>query len=238
MYMGQRYEAPGKGDGAQVLFNSLAGPFLWNPAGSDVSYGSTNGGWSGCKGRALLNGADAYTQESSAGKAALNYEENTSLFATFPEELKKAIVKKEVRTYPNHDEVDQNLVTTYDKLWLLSGYELYEPYNGTEEYMNANDSLWGKWLTRDGEAVGYPDNKTTYSRQQLMGLSISYWQAMRGYDENGASRSWWLRTLSNYWTWDDTIYIINENGKVNLGQLFAVGYWGGLAPCFCIGSGN
>ena len=151
----------------------------WHPNGG--SLGTNNGGWGATRIRAMLNGADELTDknednyspyaEDDVHKSASVYTADNCLFATFPQELKDAIGKRQVK-YDSvyNDKTEANRKTTNDKLWLFSSNEVADtisssrcnhPLEGTvyEKFKDTNeDSNNGRRPvivnSRTGDAIG------------------------------------------------------------------------------------
>ena len=128
--------------------------------------------------------------------------ESESLISAFPEELQNAIVAKAVKSDAIfYDAVNGN-ETTYDKLWLFSGNELYKDTSG---YMTSGTftAYFGNTSKSGCSYVGFgsswysirQNEGTLYQRQEQMGITTSNYSKMKGYYENGSSTSdWWLRS--------------------------------------------
>ena len=136
----------------------------WHPNGGEN--GTTTGGWGASRIRAMLNGADELTDKSEDNyssrassdvhKSASVYTEENCLFATFPQELQKAIGKRQVKYDSVYNEKTEK---TNDKLWLFSPNELadtisYEQYNHPLE-CNIKDNPYEKFK---GTGDGYNSN--------------------------------------------------------------------------------
>lgn len=136
----------------------------WHPNGGEN--GTTTGGWGASRIRAMLNGADELTDKSEDNyssrassdvhKSASVYTEENCLFATFPQELQKAIGKRQVKYDSVYNEKTEK---TNDKLWLFSPNELadtisYEYYNHPLE-CNIKDNPYEKFK---GTGDGYNSN--------------------------------------------------------------------------------
>lgn len=152
------------GDGAGALLDSVRRGFLsWN-AGQECA-----DGWPACRARAVLNGADDFSNVKEVGKDYMLAPEE-SLFSCFPEELQQRIAAKKVVSDLNNDNGGGNCVTTYDKLWLFSKSELYG----------------------GPEAEGLPYRRTLLIRSGEAGFGGAY----RMYSETGAEVYAWLRSIS------------------------------------------
>lgn len=128
------------GDGPSALYYELVTNngncyenLRWHPNGG--SYGTNKDGWGATRIRAMLNGADGWTDtgennysyyaSSDVKKSASIYTADNCLFATFPKELQEAIGARQVKYDSVYDQKDKkNQKTTNDKLWLFSSNEV------------------------------------------------------------------------------------------------------------------
>ena len=226
------------GDGTNYLYNSIKSYYrVFNHEKSSsydtseyrYNYGSNEGGWVDSAIRNTLNGTvtdnmktktnapgsgnDMFNADGTNNKALT---ESESLISAFPEELQNAIVAKAVKSDTIfYDAVNGN-ETTYDKLWLFSGNELYKDTSGyrtsgtfTAHFGNTSKSgcsyvgFGSSWYSiRQNEG-------TLYQRQEQMGITTSNYSKMKGYYENGSSASgWWLRSPYFY----NSNYVYDVNG--------------------------
>ncbi len=191
------------GDGAGVLYRSIRSNYRkWN------SSDDTTGGWPASQVRAVLNGKDE--QLGDYAKYALD--ESDCLFSCFPSVLQNAIVPKAVKSDTVYDDTSGNNVTTYDKLWLFSGKELYEKNN-----------LYP--IIRDNEGV-------RYQRSEILEITTSNYGSLINYNENGTGDFWWLRTLAYGSFGYMNIYHLISNGSYS--EYNASGTACGLAFGFCL----
>ena len=107
------------GDGASAMFDGFKRELLRYCKGY-----AFKGGWPSSRVRAILNGADELADVNAVGEELMLKEEE-SVFSCFPEELRNRIVAKEVVSDLGNGTGESRCVTTYDKLWLFSAYELY-----------------------------------------------------------------------------------------------------------------
>lgn len=217
------------GDGAGVLYNSIAKDYRkWN------TYNYNYGGWPASRVRATLNGSDEYTADDTgvssnpsiyyngytdqAGTDMEGFTAADALISAFPEELQEAIVPRAVTSDTKYDDYTDTTYTftTYDKLWLFSGAEVYQ---------DSQDSGSGNEVIRPNE--GKP-----YSRMTELGITTSSCAGIIGYEESGSAYYWWLR--SHYRRYRSDVYIVLASGD-GLGGNGASSTYYGLAPGFCIG---
>ena len=159
------YSADLTGDGASALLDSIKRGFLsWN-----AGYAHADG-WPACRARAVLNGADGFSNVKEVREAYMLAPEE-SLFSCFPEELQQLIAAKKVISDLNNDNGSPDCVTTYDKLWLFSRSELYKDASPSE-----GDSYQRALLIRSEQA----------------GFGGGY----RMYPESGSEAYAWLRSIS------------------------------------------
>ncbi|MCD8207258.1 MAG: DUF6273 domain-containing protein, partial [Bacteroidales bacterium] len=162
------------GDGVGMLYDSINSDYRkWNNVSTAQT--GTTGGWPASRIRATLNGADTLTNETYAGTDTLTT--GNCLFSCFPEELQDAIVAKTVHTGTVWStQTEENSATTYDKLWLFSGAEVYG-----EGSSNSIIHLY---------------EGTLYARSTQFGITTSNYGKLANYEEAGsASHRWWLRTI-------------------------------------------
>lgn len=192
------------GDGPSALYYELVTKngyckenLRWHSNGG--RYGTNIGGWGATRIRAMLNGADEltdirednYSSEASSdvNKSASVYTADNCLFATFPQELKDAIGKRQVK-YDSvyNDKTEANRKTTNDKLWLFSSNEVADKI----DYYWCNHPLEGKvykkfedtnGISNDARRPFYVNSNTGNARGDL------YWAWLRsssGNDDGGA----------------------------------------------------
>lgn len=191
------------GDGPSILKNELHNEFrVWQPGDDNT------GGYPASRIRAVLNGYD-WTSDDSHGNTTDNTKANVDnitsdncLLSCFSENLQKAIVPKAVRSDTVYNNYFGNNATTWDKLWLFSGEELYQL--GT-----AGDRNCDRVFRYEG--TNYDRSKklaiTAVSVDQVMYSQKGKWNqgfaASPAFDGNpmelgGMQSSWWLRSLP-YW---------------------------------------
>ena len=200
-----------KGDGASILRDSIAYDYrMWNATNSSA------GGWPASRIRATLNGQDRYTQASVAGTNLLTTE--NCLLTAFPEDLQTNIVPKAVKSDVVSDKFDEgNMTVTYDKLWLLSGSEIYTK-SGT------NDGILRSYN-------GYSNEGPQYRRNQDMEVTTSEnYSIMAGYLEAGGNSFWYTRSISS--TNSSQLYVVAATGAPGNSAIINPM---GIAPCFCVG---
>ena len=125
---------------------------------------------------------------------------------------------KAVKSDTQYDDynTDTHTVTTYDKLWLLSGREMFK------EGSDSNDNK--PIRLNEGEL---------YQRADKQEITCSYYSQpkAKGYSEVGSSFCiWWLRSINR----DRSAFsvIVNDSGNWNGNR--ASNPASGLAPGFCI----
>ena len=123
------------------------------------------------------------------------------LLSCFPENLRAAIVPKAVKSDTVYNDTTGNNVTTWDKLWLFSGKEMYVD-------------------SGEHNKVIRPNEGTIYDRITKQGITTSKYTGNKGYYRDGSYGTvghWWLRSArrdgrgtaysvygSGNWDWDDT----------------------------------
>lgn len=148
------------GDGTGILYESFNDAYRdWNRPYSKFydkdshkyEYGSSDGGWPDSAVRNTLNGITTenmfnVTNNQNGFETGYLNEEN-ALISSFPEELKTAIVPKQVKSDISQIGEEENVVITYDKLFLLSLKEWgginKRPAEGTqyEKKITGNDRI-------------------------------------------------------------------------------------------------
>ena len=197
------------GDGPSALFYELVTNngncyenLRWNPNGGDL--GTNKDGWGATRIRAMLNGADGstdkgddnYSKNASGdlNKSANIYTSNNCLLATFPQELQNAIGKRKVKYDSVHDQKnEENLKTTYDKLWLFSSNEVA-------------DKIYKDWFDHPLEGTVYEkfkDTSNNYAR------SPWFVKSKTG-NESGSMCSAWLR--SSWMPVETTVLMLDSQG--------------------------
>ncbi len=161
------------GDGAGVLYNSIAADYRkWNAEGGNV-YGNT-GGWPASRMRVTLNG-DASDAGSYAGDNLCN--SSNCLLSCFPTDLQNAIVAKAVQTGTVYStQSEENAKTTYDKLWLFSGAEVFGDSGSNNSVIHSYEG-------------------SLYKRSSEFYITTSNHNDLINYEETGAAHTWWLRTI-------------------------------------------
>lgn len=205
-------------DGASALDNSIADDYReWNA----YDYYPLKGGWRDSNVRNTLTGVTNDAIVSHGG----NLTEDESLFAMLPQVLKDNIVAKKVNSViPGSSPTFYNgdLVTTYDKLWLFSTYEMYveSGYNSDINYIHDEDGeLYQSQKYLDAVCTENPDLTTVN----------------RFYDEDGSaksscSRSYWHLLYTSFT--DKNCF--SEKGHPDLKKANLYAHIA-LSPGFCIG---
>ncbi len=191
------------GDGAGYLYNSINSNYrMWNS--SDYN----TGGWPASQVRAVFNGKDDQT----GSYATYALDASVCLFSCFPSVLQDAIAAKAVKSdtvYNSQTEADNK--TTYDKLWLFSGKELYADSGSN------NDAI----RTYEGEL---------YQRSTALGITTSNYGGLKNYNETGGNSYWWLRSpLTSHNGYVYYVYASGDWYNTN-----ARSTYNGLAPGFCL----
>lgn len=152
------------------------------------------------------------------------------LLSCFPENLQKAIVPKAVRSDTVYDDITGNNVTTWDKLWLFSGKEIYGASSDNDD-------------NRVNRVIR-PNEGTIYDRIREKNITTSTYAGNKGYclDTSGSTASggdmlWWLRSTSLFGGGDSKFQAYCVCDDVNFGGWFfpATGYGIAVAPGFVIG---
>ena len=213
------------GDGAGVLYESIAEDYRkWN--NDNYNYG----GWPASRVRATLNGSDEYTADGTgvssepsiyyngdndvAGTDMEGFTSADALISAFPAELQAAIVPKAVVSDTKYNDYTDTTYTftTYDKLWLFSGKEVYQNSGSNNDVIRANEG-------------------TPYSRTTELNITTSSYAGNKSYNELGSANYWWLRSPyrgNNY-----LVYRVYASGDWDGSGASGTGT--GLAPGFCIG---
>ncbi len=192
------------GDGAATLRYSIGADYrMWN------SEKDSTGGWPASQVRAVLNGKDELT----TGYAKYALDAGKCLFSCFETELQNAIVTKAVRSDSSYNsKVEADNVTSYDKLWLFSGKEVYLESGSTTD------------------VVVRPLEGEIYQRSELLDITTSNFGELANYNENGIAGLWWLRTLpmNN----NTQVFLVTGSGGTSFYDCDQETV--GLAPGFCL----
>lgn len=155
------------GDGPSTLYYELVTyngscyeNLRWHPNGG--SYGTSKDGWGATRIRAMLNGADGWTDTgenkysvdalSDVNKSANIYTADNCLFATFPKELQEAIGARQVKYDSVYNQKNvENQKTTNDKLWLFSSNEVVDTISSFLDNHPLEGKVYEKFKgTKDG----------------------------------------------------------------------------------------
>lgn len=192
------------GDGPSTLFYELATNngncyenLRWHPNGG--FYGTNKDGWGATRIRAMLNGADGWTDtgennysyyaSSDVKKSASIYTADNCLFATFPKELQEAIGARQVKYDSVYNQKDkENLNTTNDKLWLFSSNEVASTIDSSYYDHPLEGSVYEKYYetdrgSNDARVPWYVDSNTGNANGD------TYWAWLRssyGYSDSRA----------------------------------------------------
>lgn len=186
----------------------------WHPNGhpNGGSYGTNKDGWGATRIRAMLNGADDFTDKginyyssdasSDLNKSASIYTPINCLFATFPKELQEAIGARRVKYDSVYDQKKKkNLKTTYDKLWLFSSNEVADPISSSEYNHPLEGTVYKKFTdAKDG----------FYKGRRPVNVNSETGNSIGAFD-------WaWLR--SSHGEWSSSALNLDYAGDVNRGD--------------------
>ena len=104
------------------------------------------------------------------------------LLSCFPENLQAAIVPKAVKSDTVYNNTSGNNVTTWDKLWLFSGNEMYSDFTNRKNEGTPYDRITKQGITTSA----YAGNK-------------GYYFFTSGSTASGGADFWWLRSASQYY---------------------------------------
>ena len=136
---------------------------------------------------------------------------NGTMYNTLPSELQNVISSTKVISGHGRTSVEKNF-ETQDKLYLLSGHEVYE--DGTSDQISPYDTSYDTTKQLD-----YYKNKGV--------TTSSYAVAIKQY--NGSNSYWWLRSAS-YSNTSNFLYVINSGNWTAI----SAGYYNGVSPTFRI----
>ena len=136
---------------------------------------------------------------------------NGTMYNTLPSELQNVISSTKVISGHGRTSVEKNF-ETQDKLYLLSGHEVYE--DGTSDQISPYDTSYDTT-----KQLGYYKNKGV--------TTSSYAVAIKQY--NGSNSYWWLRSAS-YSNTSNFLYVINSGNWTAI----SAGYYNGVSPAFRI----
>ncbi len=136
---------------------------------------------------------------------------NGTMYNTLPSELQNVISSTKVISGHGHTSGEKNF-ETQDKLYLLSGHEVYE--DGTSDQISPYDTSYDTTKQLD-----YYKNKGV--------TTSSYAVAIKQY--NGSNSYWWLRSAS-YSNTSNFLYVINSGNWTAI----SAGYYNGVSPAFRI----
>ena len=136
---------------------------------------------------------------------------NGTMYNTLPSDLQNVISSTKVISGHGRTSVEKNF-ETQDKLYLLSGHEVYE--DGTSDQISPYDTSYDTTKQLD-----YYKNKGV--------TTSSYAVAIKQY--NGSNSYWWLRSAS-YSNTSNFLYVINSGNWTAI----SAGYYNGVSPAFRI----
>ena len=211
------------GDGPSTLYYELVTNngscyenLRWHPNGGP--YGTNKGGWGATRIRAMLNGADGWTDtgennysivaSSDVNRAASIYTAYNCLFATFPKELQEAIGARQVKYDSVYNQKNvANLKTINDKLWLFSSNEVADTISSSK----CDHPLEGKVYKKFTYTNEYSNN----GRRPVFVDS--------GTGNSIGAFSWaWLRSSCDY----SGRYALNVDDEGNVDAYGAYNYYG------------
>lgn len=209
------------GDGPGMLSDELYnknGNMHWNLKFSNSS------NYAGSRIRAMLNGHDSHTVDADAGSDSTKFDAKTCLLASFPKVLQDAIGEKAVHYAANYKDLDSDAVV-YDKLWLLSGKEIYG------DSIASNTSAGGSYTT---DNWNYTKEGNQYQRMIDAQVTTSNYNKMTNYYLYYVSN----RTFASNTAWSlRSMYYYGGSSFVNpIGSLgcYNLGYTPGVAPGFAL----
>lgn len=202
------------GDGTGMLYYSLKPVYrVWN--GSHSSYNNT-GGWRASFMRRTLNGSDYCNTVdgsdtiSSCTQGATPLTSENCLLSCFPTVLQNNIKAAAKKTDTVYTDTSGNNMTTYDKLWLLSGAE-----------------IWQSGAARNHTR---PNEGTQYEYLSSLGVTTSNYSSLKCFLESGSASNWWSR--SSYVSNSGYACRVYNSGGWNLSYVYYT--YNGCAPCFCL----
>ncbi len=191
------------GDGAATLRYSIGADYrMWN------SEKDSNSGWPASQVRAVMNGKDELT----TGYAKYALDESKCLFSCFETDLQDAIVAKAVHSDASYNsKLEEDNVTSYDRLWLFSGKEIYVDSGSNNQMIR-------------------PLEGELYQRSEMLDVTTSSFGELVNYNEDGKTGLWWLRTLpmNN----DTQVFVVTGSGGTSFYDCDQETV--GLAPGFCL----
>ena len=202
------------GDGTGMLYDSLNSTYrVWN--GTSSSYNNT-GGWRASFMRRTLNGSDycntvdGSNTISSCTQGATPLTSENCLLSCFPTVLQNNIKAAAKKTDTVYNDTSGNNMTTYDKLWLLSGAEI--------------------WQSGASTSYARPNEGTQYQSLINKGVTTSAYSALINYREAGNAFIWWTR--SSYVGYSGVAYYVGNTGNWDYSYVYNTSR--GVAPCFCL----
>ena len=210
----KRSEYSFTGDGTGILCYSLNSTYrAWN--GTSSSYNNT-GGWRASFMRRTLNGSDYCNTVdggntiSSCTQGATPLTSENCLLSCFPTVLQNNIKAAAKKTDTVYNDTSGNNMTTYDKLWLLSGAEIWQ----------------------SGASTNYarPNEGTQYEYLSNLGVASDNYGSLKNYLESGNADFWWSRSSSV----SRSSYVCTVNGSGGWRSSHVYRSNIGCAPCFCL----
>lgn len=224
------------GDGPSILNTEIQqNAKKWNAwgssnGGSGTNGTNTNGGWGVSNIRAILNGVDNDNSDGIVTTAdtfavAKGITESTALIAAFPVILQESIGRKAVK-YDGiyNSKTEENLRVTYDKLWLLSSYEMGDASSISETAENYRHPLESDFVYER-----FKNRKVSRTANSFyIGYSAGNLSSPTATSTSSAT-NWYTRSVLN------NTSIISGTVDGNLGLSFTDTYYGyGFFPCFSL----
>jgi len=151
------------------------------------------------------------TNEGGWGSTNLRLYLNNDIYNILPVELKKRIIDTKVVSGLKYN--DTNSFTTIDKLYILSGKEIWEKVGSA--FLNEHDGAWNNTKQLD-----------YYSKMNV--TTSNYFGAVKKLNNNNSS--WWLRTA--LYSNDDDFWIVSIQGNFSTSTPTDIS---GVSPAFRIG---
>lgn len=176
----------------------------------------------------MLNGADSLTDtgsdnyasfvSSDVNKSASIYTASNCLFAAFPSSLQSAIGYRDVK-YDSvyNSKTEANMKHAWDRLWLLSSYELGSNHSQSWGRHPLEGSVYPKYSSVTTDLYSSDNSRIPYSVSSFTGSSSS------------DTTSNWLR--SSDCNDNNSALHVYYDGRVDYYSAFCDG---GVSPCFTL----
>ena len=234
------------GDGPAMLYRELMlndssyENLRWHPnnnmPGDTSNYGTNYEGWGATRIRAMLNGADSITDtgdgtengdvystnaSTDINKSASVYTNTNNLLSAFPTELKSAIGARATKYDSVYNQkTEQNLRTSYDRLWLLSPNEIWSTTQNTSTYYKH---------PLEGTQYPYFAAKTNMAASGSGQVGTRAYYRSSNTSGSGSTNGWWLRSSYSIYT-VNALYVGSGGGCYSI---YACSY-SGVSPCFSL----